>query len=87
MAKVEHRPEDVQVTRKVIREEEFVLTLSADEAKALSAVLNSVGGSPITTWRKYTNSIRAALKQYHNVYSHGMPTGHEIRGSIYFENS
>lgn len=42
---------------------EYVLTLSRDEAEMLHAVTGLISGNEVTTSRKHTKAIRAALQR------------------------
>ena len=56
----------------VVPPDEYVLTLSKEEAEALATVLMKIGGDPIRTRRGDTQSILYALKEK------GVRTGHDL---------
>ena len=63
---------------------EVVLTLSKEEAETLLAILGRVGGSPVTSRRKYAQSIFYALGDLSlNYNSAGEPDLRAV-GSLWF---
>lgn len=53
----------------------YVLTLSNDEAKALSEVIARIGGSPEKSQRKHIDSIAEALTSAGFLYTSGVMHG------------
>lgn len=62
MAKVEIKPAVIRTVVKVVEEEQVVLILSLDEARALRALTGSVIGPPQDSIRQHTDNVLDALR-------------------------
>lgn len=74
------------LTEEIVRTETVTLVLSMDEAKAVAAILGSVGGSPTDTPRKHTQSALVALENA-GVEWFGTQAGSTLGGSLSWGDS
>lgn len=80
---------EVQVTQKVIETEEDVvlLSLSRIEAAALKAIMQRIGGNPLNTVRKYSESIEDALISVGVKWQNQIPCEHRDTGICFAVDS
>lgn len=75
---------DCKKREKTTVETRYLLDLSEDEALALLAVVNRVGGMPDVSRRRHTNAVGVALADAGVRYTYGEAS--DLRGSVSFDD-
>lgn len=83
MAKATMKAAVVETVEKVIEEAKVALEMTLDEAKAVIAVLRSVGGDPDNSPRGLTQGVENALQEVTGVYENA--TGASLSGVLYWD--